>query len=475
MDRKRLLIKNSSIYALGDIMPRVFGLVIFPILTTYLPPEEYGIINYVNSIDTFMSVICVLGLNTFFLAFYYKEKDEEGRKELFSSLSYSIAIFSLVVSVLLHIFGTSIFKAWGSNVDFYPYISLGVIMNFFNIITFLPTCLYRVQENPLPLTIINVVKSLFILVVSVLAVTVIHGDAEEVLMGRCLVSFVFSFIFVYATRKYYVFRFNKQKVIEGLKFSLPLVPGSLSYYIFSLSDRILIDKYLTLRDLGLYTTATTLAMIMNFIYHGAYRSFEPYFFQNYGKTGFEDRFVKVRDTLLLGVLASSLLISIFSKEIIDIFASEKYATAYIYVPVITIGLVASAMSLVYGTIIIAEKKTTKSTVNTVIGCVISVTLNVLLLKHYGAMVAAVSFSLSYVVVMILNAKATSIKVSFSRALLASIIILTITLVVSYSISFSFLLNVLLKSIISIIMLFALVRLMDFDVDMIKSLVFKKKK
>ena len=42
------LIKNTTIYAIGDIVPRLLGFISFPILTNYLSPAEYGIVNYIN-------------------------------------------------------------------------------------------------------------------------------------------------------------------------------------------------------------------------------------------------------------------------------------------------------------------------------------------------------------------------------------------------------------------------------------------
>lgn len=466
MDSRSLLIKNTGIYALGDIMPRVFNLIVFPVLTTHLSPEEFGIINYINTVDTFMSVVSVLGLNTFFLAFYYKEKDEISRKNLYSTISYFIFGFTLFVSILLHIFGPNAFRAWGSNVSFYPYISIGIIMNIFNITTYLPTCLYRVQENPLPLTIINIVKSFIILGVSVIAVTAIKGSAYEVLLGRCIVTALFSIVFIFATRHYFVFNFNIQTIKKALEFSIPLVPGSLAYYTYSLFDRVLIDKYLTLRDLGLYTTAATLAMILNIIYYGAYRAFEPYFFQHFGEDSFKQKFIKVRDALLFVVLVGSLIISIFAKEVLQIFASAEYGTAYLYVPVIAIGVVASAMSLVYGTIIIARKKTVMNTVITIIGCVISLGLNILFLKTYGAMVAAVSFAISFSVVLLCNIIVSKINIPHMRAIISMVIIIIVSLLATYLLNYDLWLNIIIKSVISIFAILILMRFMGFNIKMI---------
>jgi O-antigen/teichoic acid export membrane protein len=64
------LVKNTTIYAIGDIAPRLLGFISFPILTQFLTPAEYGIVNYVNTVNTFLTIVGFLCLNTYYLVYY---------------------------------------------------------------------------------------------------------------------------------------------------------------------------------------------------------------------------------------------------------------------------------------------------------------------------------------------------------------------------------------------------------------------
>ena len=64
------LTKNTAIYALGDIIPRLIGFISLPILTSYLSPSDYGIVNYVNTLSTFLMALGFLSINTYFLVLY---------------------------------------------------------------------------------------------------------------------------------------------------------------------------------------------------------------------------------------------------------------------------------------------------------------------------------------------------------------------------------------------------------------------
>lgn len=444
------LVKNTGIYALGDILPKLFTFIVFPVFTKNLPPEEYGIINYVTTIETFLAVLCVLCLNTYFLVYFFKVKGEEEKKKLYSNISFFIIGFSLLFSILLHLVGPAFFRLWGSNVDFYPYISLCIIGNLFNVVTFLPTCLYRVQENPLPLTILNVVKSFFIMGASIVAVLVINGGAYEVMLCRVSVGVLFSFLFIFSTRKFFTKYFNLKEIKGALKFALPLVPGALAYYLYSLFDRVLIDKYLSLKELGIYTTATTLAMILNIVSNGAYKAFEPYFFQNFTRPDFSKKFKQVRDVLLFVVLMGALFISVFAKEFFTIFASEAYSEAYRYVPIVIIGVVSSSMSLMYSTVIIAKEKTFSNTLITIMGCCVSIVLNVIFLRSYGLASAAIVSMSSFTIVLLANMLVSKVPVPHARAVVASGIVIVVSFMLAYGLKEISLYSITIKVVVSLI-------------------------
>ena len=419
------------IYAIGDICPRLFTLIVFPVLTSNLIPAEYGIINYVNTIDVFLSVFCILGMNTYFMVYFYKMRTDDEKKKLMGNISLYMILNTIIISTFLYLLGPYLFRSWGCQVNFFPYISLGILTNLFNVLSVMPSCLFRVLENPLPLTIINVAKGFITMILTMIVVTCANGDAYSVLMIRCVVSAVLAFVYLFITYKHVSFNFDFSGLSHVLKFSIPLVPGSIAYYLFSLSDRLLVEKYLTLSELGIYSTAATLAMLLNIVSNGAYKAFEPYFFQTYGTASFKSRFVKVRDVYLYVVLIVGAGLSLFSQDFLNIFSSEQYHTAYKYVPLLTIGTICSAISLMYSTILIAREKTAISTCITFLSAVSSIIINVVFLKKIGLYAAAIAFDFSFAILLMMNVIYSKIKAPFIRPMLASIITILIFVCGSY--------------------------------------------
>lgn len=384
------LAKNTAIYAIGDIIPKLLNLITFPIMTSNLSTGDFGIINYINSIEAFLTILTFLGLKTYYLVYYYKMPNEEERKKLLGNLTLFILGFNLLLTVILTLIGQPLFKSLGSgDVGFFPFIFVGVLTNFFSILSVLPSALYRVRENPLPLTIINAVKGFLIMVLTWWWV-VREPSAITVLNIKLIVSVVFGIFFLYITFKNSILKFNWKQLKKALAFSLPLVPGDVAYYLSSMSDRILIERYLSVEVLGIYSVAATLAGMLNILGYGAYKAFEPYFFKTYGHPTFVNSFEKVRDILLYILLILALCLTAFSKEFVKIFAKPEYGEAYIYVLPLTLGVVINTLSIMYATVLTAQSRTKICAAISILCAVVSVVLNILLLPRIGVWSSAIA-------------------------------------------------------------------------------------
>ncbi len=465
------LVKNSTIYAIGDIAPRLLSFISFPILTTYLTPAEYGIVNYVNTVNIFLVIIGFLCLNTYYLVYYYRMENEVERKKLLGNISIFVVGLNTFLSLLLFGAGPYLFKQIGSNIDFYPYMAIGLITNLFNILSVLPAALFRLQERPLPLTILNVLKGVCIFGLTLLLVVKYQFKAEGILFANMVVTIVFGIIFTYITVKNMIWYFNWKQIKKALIFSLPLIPGSLSYNLVSMSDRILIDKYLNLNDLGIYSTASTLALILNIVAYGAYKAFEPYFFKIYGTPQFTEQFIKVRNGYFFVIISGALGLALFAKEFFQIFAQEKFHIAYYYVPMILIGVVASAMSMLYSTIITAREKTKISSAISICGGLASVCLNIILLPRLGIVAACITSAVTLCSMLLASIYFSKVNISHKK-IIEVFFIGMVGILISvywYSVS-SIIYSVLLKSIIYVMILFVIAYTMNLPIRNLKMIV-----
>ena len=396
------LIKNTTIYALGDIVPKIISFLIFPVLTSYLSPEDYGIINYVNTLNLLLTILGFCGLNTYYLVYYYRQEDERQQKLLLGNLSLFVIGINLLFTIAVCILGYLFPNLFSDKIEFYPYVFVGIITNFFNLLTILPSALYRMKEKPLPITILAVLRGVIYSIFTVLLVSIYGYKSMGVLVIQMLLSIIFGLIFIGITWRDTLWHFNFSIIKKGLIFSLPLLPGSLAYYFISMSDRFFIERYLDLTQLGIYSTAATLALVINIVTNSAYKSLEPYFFKVYGTENFDYKFLTVRKSYFFITLTACLCIAIYAKEFFYLFASEKYQTVYYYVPMIEVGVIFSAFTLIHATLITAQGRTKINSIFTLIGAAISFLINMFLMPFWGLAAACMASALSCGVIMCLS-------------------------------------------------------------------------
>ncbi len=450
MSEKKSLIKNTSIYALGDIIPRLLSFISLPILTAYLSPSDYGIVNYVNTLSTFLLALGFLSINTYYMVFYYRCENSQEQKKLLGNLSSFVILFNAVLVIILLLFGKYFFGALGSKIAFYPFIIIGVFTNFFNIFSVLPASLYRLLERPLPLTILRIFEGVITLIISLVLVIYFHYTALGVLYATLAVNFIYAFIFLYITRKHIIWNLNFKQIKVVLAFTLPLVPGAIAYYVTNISDRILIDKYLNLNDLGIYSTAATIALILNIFSFGAYRAFEPYIFKNWGTKDFMRIFEDIRNSFVYVLLIGVLCLSMFSKEFFQIMTNVKFYHAYWYVPMIIIGVYSSSLSMLYGTIITAKGKTKINSVVSITGATISIVFNIVFLPRFGLITAALVSSFAMTVMLFISIWYAELKISHSKPIFSLLLVGTSIYTMVYAVPIdNMLFSIVLKSIVSI--------------------------
>src|SRR5262249_20918083 len=144
---KRRLVINSIYYTIGEILPRVIGFFLLPVLTRYLTPAEYGINSYTTTVMLFMFAIGSLSLNTFLLRNYYKVEGEENKKKLIGNVFLLTQAVNAVLTVLQLLVFPWVLTLFKIQIPFHPYFELAILTNFIEGLSIVPMVIYRVQQN----------------------------------------------------------------------------------------------------------------------------------------------------------------------------------------------------------------------------------------------------------------------------------------------------------------------------------------
>ena len=459
-----VLIKNTIYYSIGEIIPRIISFLLLPILTTYLTTAEYGINTYTTTVMSFTFVIGALSLNTFILRFYYATKDEIERKKIIWSVFIFICIFNFFLSLFQLLFFPIIINYLNINIPFNPYFSISIINNFFDIIALIPLVLYRVKEDARGFLILSLSRTLLQFILVYIFVVLLGKGLEGSYYARLLVNVPFMFLYYYLIKKDTIKMMDYAILKKAIKFSLPLLPGSLAYLFVSLSDRIVLERYVSLDELGIYSVAATLALVLNIVIQALYKTLEPVLFREYHGNNFEEINLKFYKLYLCILIIAAFGTACLSKEFFLIATSTAFLSAYKIVPFLLISVVLSGINTYLNILMITLNKQKLVSIISIISGVLSVILNLILIPVLGFYGAIIASSISFLLVNIVCHYNVVIK---SRYFFSQFILLILIVVIPfyYDIvisSTNLLLNITIKSLM--ILIFGITTFLIFGIN-----------
>lgn len=395
------LAKNSVIYTIGMMIPKAAQFILLPIYTRYLSPSDYGIINSVQIINSVLVLLYTLALNRAIFRLYFDFDTDKQRKDYLGTIFIGITVSAFSITILIFSFSDLIGSIY-KNIEFYPYMAISIMASAISTFFLIPRSTYFVQEKAkkfisLTLTVFFT-KNIFILVLVVFLDKGVLGYLEGLLIGNTLLIP----LFLYITNKQINLTFKKNLFIKSLKFSLPLLPMTLSAWIMNWIDRIFIERHFNTHDVGIYSLGYKIAMVIVIFSSSFYKAYNPYYFKTASNNNRQEAIKKLKKTntlYLLIVIIFASLIALFSKDIIGLIFDPRYYEAYKIAIIISLSYIFGKGTGIFNLSIYQSKKTKYIMVANILGAFVNIGLNFLLIDKYGAYGAGWATVITYFFMM----------------------------------------------------------------------------
>lgn len=426
------LLKNTIYYSIGEVCPRIISFFLLPIYTNYLSPSDYGILSYTNTIILFLLVFGTMALNSYVLRYYFIYNNENDRRRLIGSIVSSIFFMNTLILCLAFIFLPRLIDSYHIQVPWEPYFKLAIIINFLDSFSIIPLVIFRVRQEASNFVRLNLCKAFLQVVLNIYFIVHLQVGLVGYYYSMLGTYIPFFFIYAFIIKKYGTLSLNISIIKEGFRFSLPLIPGSIAYLILSVSDRIILERNVSMSDLGLYNVAFTMALALNIVVQSGYRAIEPEIYKHYGQSDYNSFVQKIQTLYFIAIYVVGLGICLFSQEAFYFMTSSSFHEGYKLVPLLIIGVMLTGHNVIYGGIISAEKRTKVSGIITLIGGGCSILFNLIFIPIWGIYAAAISSSISFLIMNSLLYLAIHFPgKSVHREYLSIIIILLLSYLVFY--------------------------------------------
>jgi O-antigen/teichoic acid export membrane protein len=203
-----------------------------------------------------------------------------------------------------------------------------------------------------------------------------------------------SVLFFFITQKlwrYIKFRGVPKKITHDmLKYSVPLMPTIILWWIINVSDRYMVTYFIDSSANGLYTAASKIpnfVIMFSSIFIDAWQLSAVDEYDNKGSAQF---FTNVFRVYSGGIFAVSSALVLFCQPITKILVAPSYFESWRYVPILIMATTMSCFVNFLASVYMAEKKSVMAMATALSGALTNLVLNLLLIPRMGANGAAIA-------------------------------------------------------------------------------------
>ena len=393
MDKYKRLGKNTLLVFLGNAGSKLITLIMLPLYTHWLSPEEYGTTDVILSYASLaVGVVSMCIADAIFVI--SKNADETEKKYLFSSgWSFSIAVFSItaVICFLIKLFAAET-GTIGLLKEIIWYVYFVALSSFIQTYT---QSFTRAIDKLTIYSLTGVVNTAAVAIFAFIFIPTwgVHGYVLSIISAY-MVSAAFSFVISKSYNYVDINTISNDALSKLLKYGMPLVPNTLMFWMVNGLTRPFVAKYVGLEANGILAVANKMPSIISALFLVFGNAWTISMMEEFRKPGFVRFFDNAIRATLVPVICFACLLALFSEEIISIIADTAYFEAYKYVPIAVLGALLSGISGMLGGIFAAKQTSKYFFYSSVWGAIVSVASMSLLIPRfqlYGA-TSSVCFS-----------------------------------------------------------------------------------
>lgn len=380
--RTKRLGVNTILVFLGKAGSSLIGLLMLPFYTHWLTPADYGTTDLVFTYTSILvSVLSCCMADSLFI--YAKGASEDDRKKY-----YSTGLLFLIVSSIIFVVVTLVVRMIGYRFDID-----GVIFEHAWFILAITVCnalqLYtqaftQAIDKMKVFTLTGIVFTISIALSSfVLLPTMgLTGYLWSYVFAN-VVSSVFSLVMSKSYRYLSAGDIDKSKCRELLIYGIPIIPNTIMWWLVSGINRPIMETSLGLAAVGLFAVANKIPAVISMLCGIFNTAWSITMLEEYGKMDFNEFFNKIVKSIFFILVLAGVFISIFSREIITIFAAKEYIEAWKYVPFLVFSVLLQNLSGLIGGIFSAQKKSKYFFYSSIWGAGTSLIFTYLLISKMG--------------------------------------------------------------------------------------------
>lgn len=420
-NRSKYLAKNIALFALNSIGSKIIVFLLVPVYTNALTTQQYGIADLVTTIASLMFPVITLNMSESVMRFCLD--DDANCNQVMS-----VGLVAIAVSFILGLIAFPISACFPEvkqySLHIYLYcVSLGT--------EFILSCYLRGKEDLAGFAINNILVTFCTGIFNILFLLKFNMGVSGYFDAYILAYFIGT---VYALIRGNIkdvireFQLKRNLAIAMVKYSFPLIPNSLMWWVTNSSDRIMVTALVGASANGIYGISykiPTIVSTMSTVFNQAWSYSAIHAEKSKDKEEYSNHMYSALVSFQL--LVTGFLLAVM-KPLMKLYVNPSYYSAWKYTPYLLIGNYFMSLGTFLSTPYSVHKDSRGYLVSGTIGAMTNIVLNLLLIPRLRVSGAALATCISYIAVFIFRVLDTKkyIKINvLSRKNNAGIVVLII--------------------------------------------------
>lgn len=361
----KYFIKSSIIYSIVGSLPIASGFILLPFFANYLDSTVYGQYALLIIFSALMQTIINLGIDYMVQISYFEMLNTPGKlKKTLGTLNTGIILTGILSIAFFLLFGDWIFKIVypSSQLQFFPFGFVSLLIAFTASFTKTYNNLLVNQQRPVRFFVLNILNFILTIGLSILLLVIYPNSVAGPLYGKLIATSAVFIIAVFSFAKEFGIFFNLQIFKNGLKISFPFLLNALIGWVLLYSDRLIITKYMSLGEMGIYDFTLKISYLIDVIIIGLWSAIGAKLYKHLIQNNIT-KSDETYNTYFSGLTSVIILLILFSVSGIHfilpfIKMKVEYYDALNYFGFICIIYISKSLFLMFVAPIYAFKKTT---------------------------------------------------------------------------------------------------------------------
>jgi O-antigen/teichoic acid export membrane protein len=391
------LLRDSSLYFLGNVAFKIIGFIMIPFYAHFLSPEESGVLNLIELAIQIVAILFGLQAAGAALArIWHDQTDATSRHATVSTAIIGLGLTAAAVSALAAMFAVPLAAAvnLGGQAGL---LRLAFCAMFFSSLGEMALVYERMQNRARFFLAYSTTTLVVTLSLNIVLIGYFRFGVAGFICAKLAVSMVGSLVLL--TR---IFQENgaafRPALAEKLaRFAAPLVVSGLAYFAIHFSDRLFL-AHTSKAQVGVYSLAYNFAFLISVIIGDSFTKVWNVSLYSYASgEGYEARLAQVGRWLIFVLGLSAIGLSLFARDVLTLMVPTSYYPPAFMLPLLVFGYFLREVGDFFNSTLLVGKGSGLVGRIAVLGALLNLALNALLIPAHGIWGAACATFLTWAI------------------------------------------------------------------------------